>query len=115
MSRAATICGRPASRGETPSHRMRRAVLRALAGHAATSATLGELAASSGLPAPAVARYLPGMEREGLVETWADPGRAGETRAMLSAKAARALGLMLSASGDRWAVRAGVARSPAES
>jgi hypothetical protein len=51
---------------------------------------------------PELAAILRGMERHELVESWPDPIRAGVARVMLSAVAARRLGLALAPKGDRW-------------
>jgi hypothetical protein len=69
-----------------------------------TAAELAETLSAAGMPClrAELAATLRAMEREGLVESWPDPGHPAEVRVMLSTIAIRRLGVTLSPRGDRW-------------
>lgn len=99
--------------GSTPAARGYREVLGAMA-ELATMPSADEIAAALGLAPKVVAGRLRAMERSKLVETFSDPDRPGQLRAVIAAKVAKRLGLVPSRDGSRWVVPAGVATCEAE-
>ena len=98
----------------TPAASLARRVAAAMAGLETATPTAAEVAEAIGESVGRALETLRLMECGGWCETWPDPALPHVTRVMISARAAKWLGLVANSRGDRWSVPAGVASIPLE-